>query len=418
MNQDPLHLICIEPQFPGRLGALADWLVRRRGYRCRFICSGADGREFWPASVGQGLDVLVCPVAAEGAVDWMRCLERGLGHAMTYFEALEKHRPRPIDLVLGRSAGLGSTLFVPVHQPGVPIVNLFDYYYHPDRHDLAEEIGPQMPVAYRHWRRSASAMDLLDLENSITAWTPTRWQRDLYPPEYRGDFLVQHDGIAAERFRPARQAGWQMPRSIAGRTLMPQARVVTFVARYLDQVRGFDRFLALADRLLRARPNVVCVVLGKPVVQRGLDVRFFNQDYRAHLLSRLQLSDPDRLWFFDQARPSLVAEVLAASDLHVYPGRPYPVSRSLLEALSAGCVVLAADTEPVREVLAHGQTGLLLDPANIDAWEQQALAVLDDPAAFRPLGEAAAVLVEERYTQDVCLPRLAERFTRLANGER
>ena len=40
---------------------------------------------------------------------------------------------------------------------------------------------------------------------------------------------------------------------------------------------------------------------------------------------------------------------------------------------------------------------------------QQALAVLADPAAYRPLGDAAAALVRERYSQDVCLPRLAER---------
>jgi len=418
MNQDPLHLVCVEPQFPGRLGAVADWLVRKRGYRCRFICSGADPREFWPESVGQGLEVLVCPVAAQPAVEWTRCLERGLGHAMTYYEALAKQPARPIDLVLGRSAGLGSTLFVPAYQQGIPIINLFDYYYHPRKYDLAEELTPQVPVAYQHWRRSASAMDLLDLENGISAWTPTHWQRSLFPAEYQGDFLVQHDGIAAERFRRASRAGWQVPRSIAGRTLTPQARVVTFVARYLDQVRGFDRFLALADRLLRARGDVVCVAIGNPVVQRGLDVQFFNKDYRAHLLSRQKLADPGRVWFFDQARPSLVAEALAASDLHVSPGRPYPVSRSLLEALAASCVVLASDIEPNREVLTHGQTALLLDPADPGAWEQQALAVLDDPTAFRPLSEAAAALVRERYSHDVCLPRLAEHFTRLVNGER
>jgi glycosyltransferase involved in cell wall biosynthesis len=169
---------------------------------------------------------------------------------------------------------------------------------------------------------------------------------------------------------------------------------------------------------LRARNDVLCVVLGNPVVQRGLDVQFFNQDYRAHLLSRQPLADPGRVWFFDQARPSLVAEALAASDLHIYPGRAYPISRSLLEAMAAGCVVLASDVEPVREVLTHEQTGLLLDPADADAWERQALAVLDDVAAHRPLGEAAATLVRERYAQDVCLPQLAERFTRLVNGER
>ena len=190
MAQDPLHLLCVEPQFPGRLGAIADWLVRRRGYRCRFLCAGAEGREMWPEAVGQGLEVVVCPVTAEAAVDWTRYLERGLNHAMGFFDALAKHPPLasgvrlpPFDVALGRSSGLGSTLFVQVHQPGLPLVNMFDYYYHAHQHDLAEEMGPDVPVTYRHWRRSANAMDLLDLENGVLPWTTTHWQRDLYPPE-------------------------------------------------------------------------------------------------------------------------------------------------------------------------------------------------------------------------------------------
>ena len=58
------------------------------------------------------------------------------------------------------------------------------------------------------------------------------------------------------------------------------------------------------------------------------------------------------------------------------------------EASGGACVVMASDTEPVREVVAHEQTGLLVPPQDIDAWERQACAVLDDPASFRPLGEA------------------------------
>ena len=42
-----------------------------------------------------------------------------------------------------------------------------------------------------------------------------------------------------------------------------------------------------------------------------------------------------------------------------------------------------------------------------DSAERQALAVLGDPVAHRPLGEAAAALVHERYAQDVTLPALA-----------
>jgi glycosyltransferase involved in cell wall biosynthesis len=415
MSQDPLHLLCIEPQFPGRLGAMADWLVRRRGYRCRFLCSSAEPRETWPAAVGQGLDVMLCSVTEESAVGWARYLERGLSYAMRYFEALERHPPLPgglrlppFDLALGRSVGLGSTLFVPVHQPGIPLINLFDYFYQPHRHDLADEMRPETPVVYRHWRRSANAMDLLDLENGGRAWTPTDWQRDLYPPEYRGDFHVLHEGVETERFRRAPEAG--PVRQIGGRTLEADARVVTFAARSLDRVRGFDRFLALADRLLRARADVVCVVIGSPVVRRGLDVQFFNQDYRAHLMAQYPLLDASRMWFLDQVAPAVVAEVLTTSDLHVYPGRAFPVSRSLLEAMAAGCVVMASDTEPAREVLTHGQTGLLLNAVDVDAWERQALAVLDNPQAHRPLGDAAAEVARQVYSREVNMPKLAEWF--------
>src|SRR5947209_924292 len=75
MAQDPLHLLCIEPAFPGRLGAVADWLVRRRGYRCQFYCHTVGPQETWPEAVGRGLDVIgfnVGGVAREAAVEWTR----------------------------------------------------------------------------------------------------------------------------------------------------------------------------------------------------------------------------------------------------------------------------------------------------------------------------------------------------------
>jgi glycosyltransferase involved in cell wall biosynthesis len=412
MAQDPLHLLCIEPRFPGRLGPVADWLVRCRGYRCQFYHSSAEAPERWPESVGRGLELIhfnVGGAAREASVAWTRQLERGLCYAYGCWEVLETRWPRPVDLVLARSTGLGSSLFVPVLLPGLPIVNLFDYFYHAHAHDLAGEAGPDMPAAYFHWRRAANAMDLLDLENGVIPWTLSRWQRDLYPAEYRDDFLVLRDGVDTRRFaRPERT-----PRTVAGRAIPPQARVVSFVAQALDRLRGFDRFLELANRLLRSCADVLCIVVGGSPVQRGLDVQFYGQDYRAHLLARSPPHDPGRLWFLGSVPQAVVAELLAATDLHVYPSRPYPVSRSLLEAMSAGAVILAADTEPVREFITHGRTGLLVPATDPDAWERQARAVLEDPAGHRPLGTTAAALVREHYAQDVTLPVLAEHFTRL-----
>ena len=63
-----------------------------------------------------------------------------------------------------------------------------------------------------------------------------------------------------------------------------------------------------------------------------------------------------------------------------------------------------------------GQTGLLVAEADTEAMTRQALAVLSDRAAFRPLGDAASADVRARFGQDVCLPRLAERFSALVAG--
>ncbi len=414
MAEDPLALLCIEPHFPGRLGATADWLVRRRGYRCQFYCASADPPAHWPPSAGRGLEVVpfkVGGVARESAVPWTRSLERSLCYSYGCVEVLDVRRPRPVDVVLGRSASLGSTLFAPVSLPAAPVVNLFDYWMAPHANDLVAEIGPDAPAEYFHWRHTAPAYDLLELEAAAGAWTHTAWQRDLFPPEYRDAFLVLHDGVDA-----APAAGPGAPRVIAGRAVPDGVRVASFVARCLDQLRGFDRFLTLANRLLTERRDLLFVVVGEPIVRRALDVRYHNQDYRQVVLSREPLADESRFWFLGKTAPATVAEVLAASDLHVYPSRPYPVARSLLEAMGAGRVVLAWDEAPVREVMAHGRSGLLVPGDDPDAAARAALRVLDDPAAHRPLGEAAAAVVRERYDRDVTLPRLAAWLGRLAGG--
>ena len=410
MSQAPLHLLCIEPRFPGRLGGVADWLVRRRGYRCQFYCHSVASREHWPEATGRGLDVVqfgVGGVAREGSVGWRRMLERGLCYAYGAWEVLEAKRPRPVDVVLGRSDGLGSSLFAPAYLPRTPTVQLFDYYYPPRELDLAPEDGPELPASYFRWRRSANSMDLLDLENGVIPWAPTRWQRELYPAEYRDEFLVLHDGVDTRAPLPR-------ARSIAGRAIPPGMKVIGFVSRETDRLRGFDRFLRLANALIRERSDVIAVAVGEPTVGRMLDVKHFGRDYRAERVAADPPSDPDRLWLLGFVSPGVVAEVLAASDLHVYPGRPYPPSRSLIQAMAAGKVILAGDSDPVREVIRAGIDGLLAPAEDLDRWVRLARGVLENPSGFAPLGRSAAGVARERFSRDVTLPSLAGRLSELA----
>lgn len=205
-------------------------------------------------------------------------------------------------------------------------------------------------------------------------------------------------------------------RLVAGRSVPEGTKVVTFVARCLDRLRGFDRFVRLAAHLQREDFNTVFVAVGQPVAARGIDPISFGQDYLARALAASPLLEPDRFWALGSVAASVVHDVLAASDLHVYPSRTYPVSASLLEAMSHSCIILASDDAPVREVLQDGVTGLLVPPADDDAWARRAKEVLTEPAGHHGLGRKAAELVRSRYCRDVTLPELARLLCRLANG--
>jgi len=419
MAQDPLNVLWIEPSFPGRLGAVADWLVTHRGYRSTFYCNSVEPKESgrWPGSVGSGLCLQtfnVGGVARESAVTWTQALERGLCYAYGCGEVLEQKMPRPIDLIVARSAGLGSSLFAPVYYPRVPVVNLFDYYWHPYRYDLAEEIGKKQPPAYLHWRRSANAIELLDLEQATLPWTHSNWQRELFPSEYREPFFVQHDGVDTRRLKVSSwHSGRRGPRKIAGRTIPDSTRVVSFVAQSLERLRGFDRFWKIAAELIRTDPDVLFVAIGQPITRRGLDVEYHNRNLPNDLRASLPLADPDRLWMLGTSSAAGVQELLAASDLHLAPSREYPVARSVFEAMSSGCVVMASDGAPHREIMTDTVNGLLVEGQDHESWVDRIRQVLANPDQYRDLGGRAAESVRERYSHEICLSSLAEKFSEI-----
>jgi glycosyltransferase involved in cell wall biosynthesis len=159
---------------------------------------------------------------------------------------------------------------------------------------------------------------------------------------------------------------------------------------------------------------VLFVVIGSDEVYYSWDKLFTgDQSFRDWVLARGDF-DLSRFIFTGQVDPERLADLLSLSDLHVYLTAPFVPSWSLLNALACGCVVLGSDVEPVREIIEPGQTGLVAPLFDIEAQTQTALRILDDPAAYAPLGAAGRRLVEQRYSLDVCVPNLADYFRRMA----
>jgi glycosyltransferase involved in cell wall biosynthesis len=76
----------------------------------------------------------------------------------------------------------------------------------------------------------------------------------------------------------------------------------------------------------------------------------------------------------------------------------------MLEALSAGCLVVASKTQPVEEVIQDGVNGLLVDFFSPDAITERVIEVLDHPDRMQSIREQARQTVVENYDLDKLLP--------------
>jgi glycosyltransferase involved in cell wall biosynthesis len=139
-----------------------------------------------------------------------------------------------------------------------------------------------------------------------------------------------------------------------------------------------------AARLMATRPACHVVVVGDDRSCYGPPPGP-GRTWKQEVLERLRL-DPARIHFTGSLPYGLYRKVLRAGSVHVYLTRPFVLSWSFLEALSCGCLVVASDTEPVREVARDGVNALLTDfhsPQAIAARVAEALDRREESAPLR-----------------------------------
>ena len=121
--------------------------------------------------------------------------------------------------------------------------------------------------------------------------------------------------------------------------------------------------------------------------------------------------DLSRVHFLGEIPLEQLATMLSLSDLHLYFTQPFTLSWSLMQAMAAGCPIVASATAPVQEVIDDGVHGLLADFFDLDGLARHALHVLQDRTAAGRLGAAARERMLSRYETRECGDRLAEFFT-------
>jgi glycosyltransferase involved in cell wall biosynthesis len=412
-----MHILFIHQAFPAQFGRLALELVRRYDWKCSCLVEDLSNCPTPSPEMLDRLDihriVLRSAVQSNREVPWPQIYGHWLEHCRSVYDAV-KDRPdlRP-DLVVAHGGRGPLALFLP-EVLTCPIVNYCEYCFAPGHRDISYRIDLPPAEPAQFFPRCINAPVLASLAAADAGYSPTHWQRASFPARYQHKIEVHFDGIDVEVYRPRQIAANEVAQLLGGHSLPPGSKVVTFVARGLESMRGFDIFMRVADRICRERTDVFFVVVGSEETYYGWDKLHTGEpSFKRWVLSHGTF-DASRFVFLPHVSPETLARILCLSDLHFYLTVPFVISWSLLNAMSCGRVVLASDVSPVHEFIEPGRNGLIEPLFDVDRLGDTALRVLNDPGTYRPLGDAARELIESRYSLDTAVPALRDYFARIA----
>ena len=319
------------------------------------------------------------------------------------------------DLIVGH-CGWGETLFVKNVFPDVPLLANFEYFYHPTGADVG--FDPEFAPAHADdpaRLQVRNALNRLSFANCDWGHAATAWQRSLFPAAMQREISLVHEGVDTARVRPDARAWLDLARD--GIRLSREDEVITYMARNLEPYRGFHVFMRALPEILRRRPNAHVLIAGGDGISYG-EPPPQGGSYREMLLSELgHLLDGDRVHFLGHLPYDVYLNVLQISSVHVYLSYPFVLSWSFVEAMSAGCLILASATAPVLEVLRDRENGLAVDFFDVDGICERIDEVFEHPDRMQHLREGArATAIRDFDLKKQILPRWLELMSSLTAG--
>ena len=316
----------------------------------------------------------------------------------------DRHQFNP-DVVFG-TPGWGETMFLREVWPQARHLLYGEFYFGPrgpligfdpefNTGDLRSRIAAT--ANHAHLVLAASSADRL--------LAPTRWQASSFPGYVQERISVIHDGIDTERVCPSDTAVARFPE--LGLLFKKGDEVLTFVNRNHEPHRGFHIFMRALPKILAARKQAHVVIVGGD--EQSYSPRpASGKTWRQVLLDEVGgLLDPSRVHFVGKVPYPTFIELMQVSRVHAYLTYPFVLSWSMLEAMSAGGLVIGSRTPPVEEVIRDGVNGLLVDFFDVAAWSDTLIEALAQPERYEAMRAAARQTIVERYDlHRHCLPKL------------
>jgi len=393
-----MKIIFLHSNFPAQFRHLATVLAKNPDNRVIFGTARAEGQM-------NGVYKAIYRQARKPHKEthhYVRPLEDAVLQGQAVYRELDKLKSEGFypDVVYGHS-GWGAPLFIKDIFPEARLLCYFEWFYRSSGSDVGFDPDEPVTIDDKLRIRIKNSPILTDLYSCDAGLCPTAWQLSQFPEEFIPKIKVLHDGVDTGYFSPQNHEKLILPDIKLD--LSSAEEVVTYVSRGLEPYRGFPQFMEAISLLQKRRKKCHVVIVGEDRVAYGKRLPDGNT-YKKLMLDKYDY-DLSRLHFTGRLPYHLYLKVLRASSAHVYLTRPFVLSWSMLEAMSAGCLIIASDTQPVKEVIEDNMNGLLVNFFNTREIADKIEEALCNQEKMKALRSNARQTIVEKYDLTKLLPQ-------------
>lgn len=180
---------------------------------------------------------------------------------------------------------------------------------------------------------------------------------------------------------------------------LPEDAVLVGTVAILRKKKGHAELIAAIPAVLARHPQTHFVIAGDGPMQATLetDLRSQGLEGTVHMLGLRRD----------------VTNILQSLDLFVLPTHQEALGTAFIEAAAMGVPAIGTAVDGVPEVVADGETGLLVPPENPTALAAAIITLLDQPERRREMGRVASQRIHRLHSREAMAEGMQALYQRL-----
>ncbi len=179
---------------------------------------------------------------------------------------------------------------------------------------------------------------------------------------------------------------------------LPSGAVLLGTVANLFPRKGYEVMLRALPAIIHAVPMVHYVIVGSD--DHGY------ADRLKRLASKLTITDRVHIvGFQDPVQP-----FLAALDLYLHPALMEGFGIAVVEAMAMGKAVVATTTGGLPEVVAQGETGLLVPPGDAESLAEAVISLLENKSKREQMEVCGRMRAQERFSLDASVAHMEQLY--------